>query len=127
MISTMCLLALMAGQTLAPPPLTEDQVTKVRALVKIHQEEQAGLKTKLEKAQRTLTDCYARYELKDDQISTLQAEVLEVQAKLLRDYDSMQKDLRKIVGPERFRILSRRIDSAIRNPPDSKKSPGEVK
>ena len=89
--------------------------------MKTHQEQQSSLKKKMEKAQQALADCYARYELKNDQIATLQGEILEVQGKLLRDYDSMQKELRKIVGPERFKILSRRIDNALRNPSDSKK------
>lgn len=123
MSASLCLMALFVAQApgLPPPPLTEEQLTLVRSLVKTHQEEQSTLKKKLEKAQRSLADCYARYELKNEQIATLQGEVLEAQGKLLRDYDSMQKELRKIVGPERFRILSRRIDNALRNPPEPKK------
>lgn len=109
------------GADPVPPPLGEEQLTKVRALVKAHQEEQAKLKGQLEKAQQTLADCYSRYELKDDDAKDLQAEILDVQGKLLRSYHSMQKELRSIVGPERFKILSRRIDNALRTPPPEPK------
>jgi len=104
-----------------PPPLTEEQLTKVRTLVKTYQEEQTTLKAQLEKAQKKLADCYSRYELKDDEVKALQDEILEVQGKLLRSYHAMQKELRSIVGPERFLILSRRIDNALRNPPPEPK------
>lgn len=104
-----------------PPPLTEEQLMKVRALVKTHQEEQVKLKGQLEKAQQKLADCYSRYELKDDDAKDLQAEILDVQGKLLRSYHSMQKELRSIVGPERFKILGRRIDNALRSPPPEPK------
>jgi len=103
------------------PPLSEEQLTKVRTLVKTHQEEQAKLKAQLEKAQQKLADCYSRYELNDDDVKALQDEILEVQGKLLKSYHSMQKELRSIVGPERFKILSRRIDNALRNPPPEPK------
>jgi hypothetical protein len=105
-----------------PPPLTAEQLTKVRALVKTHIEEQAKLKERLDKAQKSLADCYSRYELKDEEVKVFQDEVLEVQGKLLRSYHSMQKELRAIVGPARFLVLSRRIDYALRNPaPEPKK------
>jgi hypothetical protein len=105
----------------SPPPLTPEQLTRVQALVKTHQEEQTKLKAQLDKAQRKLADLYARYELKDDDVKALQDEILEVQGKLLRDYHAMQKELRSVVGPERFAILSRRIDNALRNPPPEPK------
>jgi hypothetical protein len=104
-----------------PPPLTEEQITKVRTLVKTHQEEQTKLKAELEKAQGKLAECYTRYELKDDDVKKWQTEILDVQGKLLTSYHSMQKELRTIVGPERFLILSRRIDNALRNPPKESK------
>jgi hypothetical protein len=113
--------ALAVADAPQPPPLTEEQLTKVRTLVKTHQEEQAKLKAQLEKAQKKLADCYSRYELKDDDVKTLQDEILEVQGKLLKGYHSMQKELRSIVGPERFLVLSRRIDNALRNPPPEPK------
>ncbi len=54
-------------------------------------------------------------------MKVLQEEILDVQGKLLRSYHSMQKELRSIVGPERFLVLSRRIDNALRNPPPEPK------
>jgi hypothetical protein len=123
----MCLALLATAAQPTPPPLTEAQVEKVRALVKTHQQEQATLKTELENAQRKLAECYAKYELDEAQVKKLQAEVLDAQAKLLASYHAMQKELRAIVGPERFAILSKRIDNALRNPPDPKKNPPDPK
>ncbi len=118
MIASLTLAAVLSAPGAdTPPPLTAEQLTRVRSLVKTHQEEQTRLKTQLEKAQRKLADLYSRYELKDDDVKALQDEILEVQRKLLRDYHAMQKELRSVVGPERFVILSRRIDNALRNPP----------
>ena len=37
-----------------PPPLTDEQLTRVRNLVKTHQEERADLKARLEAAQQKL-------------------------------------------------------------------------
>jgi len=120
--SAIVLAALLApGADPAPPPLTVEQLTRVRSLVKTHQEEQAGLKTRLDKAQRDLADCYARFELNDAEVKALHDEILDLQGRLLRGYDAMQRELRLIVGPERFLILSRRIDNALRNPPEPKK------
>ena len=104
-----------------PPPLTDEQIMRVRTLVKTHQEEQRTLKADLDVAQRKLAACYAKYELDEDEAKTLQGEVLAVQGKLLKSYHSMQKELRSIVGPERFQILSKRIDNALRNPPPEPK------
>ena len=120
MIASFCLAAVLvasgADPVPQPPSLTAEQITKVRALVKTHQEEQTKLKAQLDKAQKKLADCYARYELNDDAVSALQTEILEVQDALLKSYHGMQKELRSIVGPERFLILSKRIDNALRNP-----------
>ena len=125
MIASFCLIAILsapgADPAPQPPPLTEEQIIKVRALVKTHIEEQAKLKARLEQAQKKLADCYSRYDLKDDDVTALQTEILEVQGKLLKSYHSMQKELRSIVGPERFQILSKRIDNALRNPPPEPK------
>ncbi|HVK12587.1 MAG TPA: hypothetical protein VM597_27810 [Gemmataceae bacterium] len=119
MIATLNLLAalLVPGE---PPPLSDDQLTRVRTLVKTHQEEQRTFKADLDAAQRKLAACYARYELDEDEAKSLQDEVLAVQGKLLRSYHAMQKELRAIVGPERFKVLSARIDNALRHPPQPK-------
>ena len=127
MIPAMCLsLFATVGQPV-PPPLNEQQIEKVRALVKKHQEEQGMLKEQLEAAQRNLAECYAKYELDDAAVKKLQSEVLDTQGKLLASYHAMQKELRAIVGPERFAILSKRIENALRGPPEPKKNPPDPK
>jgi chromosome segregation ATPase len=122
MMASICLLAALAAPAAdpVPPPLSEEQVTRVRTLVKTHQQERTDLKARLETAQQKLVDCYARFELDEEQVTKLQAEVLELQGKLLRSYHTMQTELRTIVGAERFKILSKRIDNALR-PPEPKK------
>lgn len=100
-----------------PPPLTDEQIARVRTLVKTYQEEQRTLKADLDAAQRKLTECYSRYELDEAEAQVLQADVLAVQGKLLKSYHTMQTELRAIVGPERFKVLSARIENALRNPP----------
>jgi hypothetical protein len=114
---TLHLLAALFAPAADPPPLTDDQVVRVRHLVKTHQDEQRTLKAALDGLQKKLAECYANYELDEKVAQILQDEVLDVQGKLLKSYHTMQKELRAIVGPERFKILSARIDNALRNPP----------
>src|SRR5262245_38967680 len=96
------LVLLEAAADPVPPPLPDEQTARVRALVKNHQEEQQRLRTQLEKAQQQLAACYAEYQLNESEVARLQAEILDVQGKLLRSYHTMQQELRAIVGPERF-------------------------
>lgn len=122
MIPTLCLAAVLAGQPAEPvPPLTAEQAARVRALVQAHQREQADLRARLETAQRRLAECYAKFDLDTAEVQALQGEILDLQGKLLHGYHAMQTELRKIVGPERFAILSRRIDNAIRTPTEPRK------
>jgi hypothetical protein len=120
-IATLNLMAALFVPAADPPPLTDEQLTRVRTLVKTYQADQGTLKAKLETAQRKLAACYARYDLDEDEAKTLQDEVLDAQGKLLKSYHAMQKELRSIVGPERFKILSARIENALRNPTEPKK------
>jgi hypothetical protein len=124
-IPALCLAFVATATQPVPPPLSAEQVEKVRALVKNHQEDQTTLKAQLEAAQKKLAECYARYELDEVEVKKLQAEVLDAQGKLLASYHAMQKELRAIVGPQRFAILSKRIGNALRNPPEPKKTPPE--
>jgi peptidoglycan hydrolase CwlO-like protein len=112
---------LAAAQNSTPPPLTAEQVAQVRALVQRTQTEQAQLKTALAEAQEKLAECYSSFELDDDRINGLQAEIIDLQRKLLASHHTMQKELRPIVGPERFRILIRRIENALKDPPRPEK------
>jgi Spy/CpxP family protein refolding chaperone len=118
---TLNLLAAIFAPAADPPPLTDEQIARVRTLVKTHQDEQRVLRADLDAAQRKLAAVYARYDLDEAKAKALQSEVLEVQRKLLASYHSMQTELRAIVGPERFKVLSARIENAIRNPPTDKK------
>jgi hypothetical protein len=112
--------ATLAGDAPAPPPLTEQQIDQVRTLVKRTQAEQARLKGALAKSQEKLAECYTVFELDGTQVDTLQTEIVDLQRKLLASHHSMQTELRTIVGPERFQILSRRISNALRSPPETK-------
>jgi hypothetical protein len=114
-------LAAMFAPAADPPPLTDEQIARVRNLVKTHQDEQRTLKAALDALQKKLAECYSQYELDEKAAQALQGEVLEVQGKLLKSYHTMQTELRAIVGPERFKILSARIENALRNPPPPKK------
>jgi hypothetical protein len=123
MIATLVLTAGLCSfvQGASAPQLTDDQLTRVRNLLKSHQDEQARLKSELDKAQQKLADLYGSYQLDDAEVKKAQQAVLDTQQKLLQSYHLMQKELRSIVGPERFLILSRRIDQALRNPAEIKK------
>src|SRR4026208_636441 len=100
MIASLVLMAVCNfGQGTTAPQLTDEQLTKVRNLLKSHQEEQARLKAELDKAQQKLADLYAHYQLDDEQAKKAQQEVLNSQQKLLQSYHALQKELRAIVGP----------------------------
>jgi hypothetical protein len=116
-ISSLTLFAALFAPAADPPPLTEEQLVRIRTLVKTHQEEQQTLKAALDALQKKLAECYKEYELDEKAAQAFQAEVLDVQGKLLKSYHNMQTELRAIVGPERFKILSARIENALRNPP----------
>ena len=118
---TLSLLAVLFAPATDPPPLTDVQIARIRTLVRTHGDEQRTLKADLDAAQRKLAACYSRYELDEAEAQRLQAEVLAVQGKLLKSYHAMQTELRAIVGPERFKVLSARIENALRNPPPPKK------
>ena len=118
---TLNLLAALFAPAADPPPLTDDQVLRVRTLVKNHQDEQRTFKAALGSLQKKLAECYSQYELDEKAAQAIQTEILAVQGKLLKSYHSMQTELRAIVGPERFKVLSARIENALRNPPPPKK------
>ena len=106
-----------------PPPLTAEQVTQVRALVQQTQADHTAARQSLTEAQEDLARCYAKYELDEKEVARLQAVIVEQQQKLLASHHRMQKELRSIVGAERFLILSRRIDNLLKNPAAVSPSP----
>lgn len=108
----------------APPPLTADQVTQVRALVQQTQTDHAAARQALAEAQADLARCYARYELDEKEVARLQAAIIGEQQKLLDSHHRMQNELRSIVGAERFLVLSKRIENVLKNlPPPSSETP----
>lgn len=116
-MTSLSLFAALLAPAADPPPLTDEQLVRVRTLVQTHQEEQRTLKAALDVLQKKLAECYKDYELDEKIAEALQGEVLETQGKLLKSYHKMQTELRAIVGPERFKVLSARIENALRNPP----------
>lgn len=120
MIHALCLclaLAVADEPKVSPPPLTADQVSKVRALVQQTQADHAAARQALAEAQADLARCYARYELDEKEVTRLQTVILGEQQKLLDSHHRMQKELRSIVGAERFLVLSKRIENLLKNPP----------
>jgi peptidoglycan hydrolase CwlO-like protein len=109
----------------SPAPLSTEQLDQVRSLVKRTQSEQTRLKSALAESQEKLAECYTVFELDEKQVDKLQEEIIELQRKLLASHHSMQTELRTIVGPERFKILSRRIANAMQSP--TPKSDGKDK
>src|SRR5262245_56373938 len=108
-----------AKSSAEPPPLTEEQRDKVSRLARETQQEAAHLKALLERRQQELAAAYAEYELDEQRVSKLEAEVLEAQKQMLANYRRMQTELRTVVGKERFAVLRKRIDHMLQTPPDS--------
>jgi|GEM_PF-4121636 len=114
------LTALAADEPRSAPSLTAQQVQQVRALVQRTQSEQAAAKKSLLAAQEDLARCYADYELDQKRVDELQTRILAQQRKLLDTHHRLQTELRNIVDAERFKVLSRRIENALRDPPPEK-------
>ena len=98
------------------PPLTPDQLVQVRALVQRTQANQTQLRAALVEAQEKLAGCYSGFNLNDDRIVLLHRDIASLQQKLLDSHYSTQKELRKIVAPDQFEGLARRIAGALGTP-----------
>lgn len=122
MTSLLLIVAVLAADDTAPPPLTLEQLQSVRTLVQKTQTDQAEARKSLFAAQEELARCYTEFALDLPQVEKLQAEIIEQQRKLLAAHHRMHAELRTIVSGPRFEILSRRIENALRNPPPSTKS-----
>lgn len=96
-----------------PPPLTEEQLVRLRTLVKEVQTRDAELKSALQDRQQALARLYAQFELDPMAAEKLQREVLDLQTDLLTNYHRLQVELRAIVGAARFAALKRRIDASL--------------
>src|SRR5262245_11528713 len=94
-------------------PLTDAQRERLTKLVHTTQKENEDLKAKLEQRQRELARHYAEFDLNEKAVTKLQAEVIDLQRKLLDNYHRLQVELRMIVGRERFVVLRQRLDRIL--------------
>ena len=97
-----------------PVPLTDEQLVRLRELVRATQTTAERLRQDLGERERQLADKYARFDLDDAGAEKLQGEIVGLQKELLANYHRLQVELRKIVGPERFAQLKLRLDNALR-------------
>src|SRR5687768_14114103 len=93
--------ALAVGQAPAAglKPLSEEQLTRLRELVRSTQAKSAELRGKLAEREKELAQRYARFKLNGAAAQELQAQILELQKQLLANYHKLQIELREIVGP----------------------------
>jgi hypothetical protein len=117
MTALVMLCALAVGQAPAsgPKALSEEQLTRLRELVRATRVKAADLRRKLAEHEHELAQLYGQFELNVRQAEELQAEIGDLQKQLLANYHKLQIGLREIVGPERFEILKARIDNSLRN------------
>jgi hypothetical protein len=128
MTEALCLaaaLALAQPEKPAPPPLTEEQRTKIGKLANDTQKEAGRLKGLLEERQKELAAVYARYELDEKRAMKLETEILDLQRQMLANYRKMQVELRTLIGEDRFTILKQRLDRFLQ--PPAEKAPGKEK
>jgi len=93
--------------------MTDEQIGKVRVLVRTTQAQQASLKDLLAEEQAKLSQCYTSFELDDEKIEKSHASITELEHKLLLTHLHMQRELRKIVSPEIFQQLVKRVKTFL--------------
>jgi hypothetical protein len=103
---------LMAQAPADPSPLTEEQIAKLRMLVRDTQELSATLTAELDAKERELGQVYAEYQLDERRAAALEAEIVELQRRKLANYHRMQVELRALVSKERFEVLKQRLRQA---------------
>lgn len=122
---TACLLSAallaLAQADKALPPLTDAQHEQLQELVRTTQKQAADLKAELEKRQRELARCYAAFDLDGPAVEKTQADVVDLQRRLLANYHRLQVELRRIVGRARFATLRQRLDRILGVPPSREK------
>jgi len=98
----------------APPPaaapLTDQQLQKIRPVIRGAQAETARRQNRLGECQRELAVLYARYDLDEAAARKLQDEIVELQRQLLTAHHRMQKALRASVDAAQFERLRRRLE-----------------
>ena len=123
------LAALLAGSSLcgaadepASPPVDSEQIVRVRKLVRSVQTEATLLQARLDQRQRELGEVYTGYELDEPRAQQLQAEIVELQRRLLANHHRMQVELRAIVSRERFEFLRQRLANIVTSPAADRKA-----
>jgi len=107
----------------SPPPLSQEQLVRVRGLVQEVQAQATLLQARLDQRQRELADVYTVYELDEPRAQKLQAEIVELQRRLLANHHRMQAELRAIVSRERFEFLRKRLANVVTSPGLDRKAP----
>jgi len=102
-----------------PPPLTEEQTKRLRALVFNTQETGKELQARLDDRQRQLAKVYMEFLFDAPKAEKLQAEIVDLQKQLLANHHKMQTELREIVPKERFELLRQRLERVL-TPPGTK-------
>ena len=120
----MMTLSLLAGMLLAAqndkpqmPPLNQEQLVRLKELIRTTSTTTATLQTQLEEKQRLLARVYAQYELQERLANKLEQDIVELQKQMLANYHKMQVELRTIVEKERFEVLRQRLERAVVPPP----------
>ncbi len=118
---------LVTGQAPAatPPPLTAEQITLVRDLVRATQANAERLRQQLAERERELAGKYAAFDLDEAAAEKLQGDIVDLQKRLLANYHHLQVELRKVVGAERFAQLKQRLDNVLRPKPKADPKPSE--
>ena len=102
-----------ADEPTSPPPLSPEQIVRVRKLVQSVQTQATLLQARLDQRQRELAEIYTAYELDEPRAQNLQAEIVELQRLLLANHHRMQVELRVIVSRERFELLRKRLANIV--------------
>jgi hypothetical protein len=90
-------------------PLHAEQLEQIRDLVRRTKEENDRLKAQFDACQEELMRLYGQFQLDEAAVIRKQAEILDLQKKMLANHHQLQVGLRQIVGEERFKILNQRI------------------
>ena len=112
-----------ADEAAPPPPLGPEQIVRVRQLVRSIQTQATLLEARLDQRQRELTEVYTAYELDEQRVQKLQAEIVELQRLLLANHHRMQVELRSIVSRDRFEFLRERLANVVTPPAADRKTP----
>ncbi|GIW81663.1 MAG: hypothetical protein KatS3mg105_3470 [Gemmatales bacterium] len=94
------------------PPLSEDQVARLRRLVQTTQQNVRKIQTQLDDLESRLAQVYGQYDLDEQHAQELIGRIVDLQRQKLENYQRMHIELRKIVGKERFEILKERLRRA---------------